>query len=240
MRQQCLLQALFTWSCTSQWRKTCTYHILHHAVQTTFSGINLLPPFKQSDSCVTTRNYIILKTNISFALFSAGNSQMRCGCSVFCLVSTEISNSDKHQDSNSWRGIVIGLKRNGMQKLLSKSYSLCHCKEQHNTAHPVSSSQCNYVQKMFQDARDRCEYQLYRAFLPSAMGKESCIAQNTIYSSAHSAKYSESSERDLQYWLQLLGHIPSRCQTSSLLLLRQWQHASRHEIKCLMLSQYFD
>lgn len=106
--------------------------------------------------------------------------------------------------------------------------------------HPVSSSQSNYVPKMFQDARDRCEYQLHRAFLPSTMGKESCITQNTIYSSAHSAKYSESSERDLQYWLQLLGHIPPRCQTSSLLGLRQWQHASRHEIKCLMLSQYFE
>lgn len=93
-----------------------------------------LNPFKQSGSCVTTRNYIILKTNISFALFSAGNNEMRCGCSVFCLVSTEISNSDKHQDSNSWRGIVIGLKRNGNQKVLSKLYSLSHCKEQHNTA----------------------------------------------------------------------------------------------------------
>jgi len=52
------------------------------------------------------KNYIFLKTNISFALFSAGNNQMRCGCSVFCLVSTKISNSDKHHDSNSWRGIV--------------------------------------------------------------------------------------------------------------------------------------
>ena len=93
---------------------------------------------------------------------------------------------------------------------------------------------------MFQDARDRCEYKLHPAFLPSTKEKESCITENTIYSSAHSAKYSESSEHDRQYWLHLLSRIPSKRQNSSLLLVRQWQHVSHREVKCLMLSQHFE
>lgn len=99
MRQQCLLQASAQVNDVKPVPTTSfSVPFKLHSVESICFYLN---PFKQSGSCVTTTNYIFLKTNISFALFSAVNNHMRSGCSVFCLVSADISNSDKHQDSNS-------------------------------------------------------------------------------------------------------------------------------------------
>jgi hypothetical protein len=100
-----------------------------------------------------------------------------------------ISTSFKFRQLNRSRNWI---EVEGMQKLLGQVYTLYQWTEQHNNA--ILFLAAGYVhsvttfRRRSRDARDRCEYELRQAFLPSMMEEESCITQNRIYSSAHSAK----------------------------------------------------